>query len=210
MGTLTLFLTGAVFIAWVLPAWTDSVYNKIYSPSVSIQEKNNSINPVYKNGTQFINWKSSEEKNSLKKKKVIPMIFDAIPIYTSPSPILPAFDIIKLDQKNTQKRIYRYWKEYEPITYAWEKWKDIDFILMIQEESLWDEIAVGDEGASIWYCQINKYYGEEEYNKYVSMNNWKKRINFCYEHYQRHWFSVWEVFHGWNSRKRNLKSFTFK
>jgi hypothetical protein len=63
-----------------------------------------------------------------------------IPTYRSPSPILSATDTITLDMSKYNKKIYQYGKKYEPVTYAWEKWKDIDFILMIQEESLWDEL----------------------------------------------------------------------
>ena len=63
-----------------------------------------------------------------------------IPTYQSPSTILSATGRVVLDPRKYDKKIYRYGKKYDPITYAWEKWKDIDFILMIQEESLWDEL----------------------------------------------------------------------
>jgi hypothetical protein len=63
-----------------------------------------------------------------------------IPIYHSPYPILSATGKVILDTRKYDKKIYRYGKKSDPITYAWEQWKDIDFILMIQEESLWDEL----------------------------------------------------------------------
>lgn len=63
-----------------------------------------------------------------------------IPAYQSPSTILSATGRVLLDPRKYDKKIYRYGKKYDPITYAWEQWKDIDFILMIQEESLWDEL----------------------------------------------------------------------
>ena len=64
-----------------------------------------------------------------------------IPRYVSPSPILSADDSVMIDPLDYNKKIYRYGEKYDPVTYAWESWKDIDFILMIQEESLWEELA---------------------------------------------------------------------
>ena len=46
---------------------------------------------------------------------------------------------IDLSTENMKKKILRYEHEHEAVSYAWEQWKDLDFILMIQEESLWEE-----------------------------------------------------------------------
>jgi hypothetical protein len=81
---------------------------------------------------------------------------------------------------------------------------------MIQEESLWDELISWDDGASIGYCQFNRYYSIEEYNQYITMTDWKSRINLCHEYYDRYKHIVWEVLHGWNTRERNLVSFSFR
>lgn len=133
-----------------------------------------------------------------------------LPIYHSPSAVLLATDTVFLDPKKYDKKIYRYWEKSDPVTYAWEQWKDIDFILMIQEESLWDELISWDDSASIGYCQFNRYYSSEEYNQYISMTDWESRIDLCHKYYQKYRHIVGKVFHGWNNRKRNLSSFSFR
>ncbi len=133
-----------------------------------------------------------------------------IPMYHSPSAILLATDTVTLDPKKYDKKIYRYGKKSDPVSYAWERWKDIDFILMIQEESLWDELISWDAGASIGYCQFNRYYSSEEYNQYIAMTDWESRIDLCHDYYEKYRHIVGEVFHGWNNRKRNLSSFSFR
>ena len=133
-----------------------------------------------------------------------------VPRYVSPSPILSADDSVSIDPHDYDKKIYRYGKKYDPITYAWEKWKDIDFILMIQEESLWEELATWDNGSSVWYCQFNRFYSKEEFDQYLAMTAWEARVDLCYQHYQKYRHTIGNEFHGWNSRVRNLSSFTFR
>ena len=134
-----------------------------------------------------------------------------LPIYHSPSAVLLATDIVVLDDpKKYDKKIYRYGEKSDPVSYAWEQWKDIDFILMIQEESLWDELISWDDGASIGYCQFNRYYSPKEYKQYIVMTDWKSRVDLCHNYYEKYRHIVGEVFHGWNNRKRNLSSFIFR
>jgi hypothetical protein len=84
------------------------------------------------------------EKKIIKKRSFIKAL-SIPPVYISPSPKLPADHRVSFAEENYMKKIYRYGEDFEPVSYAWEKWKDIDFILMIQEESLWDENILGDE-----------------------------------------------------------------
>ena len=133
-----------------------------------------------------------------------------IPIYHSPSAVLLATDTVTLDIKKYDKKIYRYGEKSDPVSYAWERWKDIDFILMIQEESLWDELISWDDGASIGYCQFNRYYSSEEYNQYITMADWKSRVDLCHDYYEKYRHIVGEVLHGWNNRRRNISSFSFR
>lgn len=135
---------------------------------------------------------------------------EELPIYISPYPVLSSTGKVYIPPENYNKNIYRFWKIKIPIIYAWKKWKDLDFILMIQEESWWNELFLWDNWASIWYCQFNKYYSENEYNHYIALNNWRLRIIFCYEHYQKTKDVVWDEFHGWNNRERNLPDFSFR
>ncbi len=132
------------------------------------------------------------------------------PIYTSPSPLLSATGTVTLTPKQYTQKIYRYAEQYAPVTYAWEQWKDIDFILMIQEESLWDEYISGDSGASIGYCQFNSYHSPREYAQYIALTSWQSRIDLCHVYYERFRDNVGEVLHGWNSRERNMPSFSFR
>ena len=214
MDTISLFITGSSLLWWLIPMMNiDMDQYRTRSLTIAIQSTgNHTSTPIAKKREKVSPWEGEQSDKNISRKKNSPILlsFDIIPKYSSPSPILPAYDPVSIHAKNYKESIYRYGVDFEPVTYAWEKWKDIDFILMIQEESLWDDIALGDEWASIWYCQINKYYGEKEFNEYIKMETWKERINFCHSHYLRFRHIVWNVFHGWNSRERNLKSFSFK
>lgn len=117
---------------------------------------------------------------------------------------------ISIPTENYKKKILRYMEEDEVIEYAWEKWKDLDFILMIQEESLWQEFILWDNGTSVGYCQISKIHWKELYDTYMNAKDWKERITICHNHYLKFAYNVGVVFHGWKSRMRNLPSFTFK
>jgi hypothetical protein len=46
---------------------------------------------------------------------------------------------ISVSTEDMKKELLRYMEKNEVVSYAWEQWKDLDFILMIQEESLWEE-----------------------------------------------------------------------
>lgn len=117
---------------------------------------------------------------------------------------------IGVPTENLNKKILRYKVEHEAVTYAWDEWKDLDFILMIQEESLWEEFIFWDSGTSIGYCQFSKIHGKELYEEYLKASNWKERITLCHNHYLKFSNNVGVVFHGWKTRMRNLPSFTFK
>lgn len=135
---------------------------------------------------------------------------EELPIYISPYPVLSSTGKVYIPPENYNKNIYIHWKIKIPIIYAWKKWKDLDFILMIQEESWWNELFLWDDGASIWYCQFNRFYSEKEYKQYISLKNWRRRIVFCYDHYQKTKDIVWDEFHGWNNREKNLSDFSFR
>lgn len=134
------------------------------------------------------------------------------PIHSVSAPILysHANSRTPIPTEIYNKKIYRYGLEHEVISYAWDHWKDLDFILMVQEESLWEEFIFWDNGNSIGYCQINKLYGKELYEEYLRAKDWKERITLCYNHYKKFEWNVWIVFHAWNTRMRNLPSFTFR
>ena len=117
---------------------------------------------------------------------------------------------IEVSEIDKKKSILRYRKDNEAVSYAWNEWKDLDFILMIQEESLWEEFIFWDNGTSIWYCQISKIHWKELYEAYVKAKDWKERITICHDHYLRFSQNVGAAFHGWKTRMRNLPSFTFK
>ena len=117
---------------------------------------------------------------------------------------------ISVSTEDMKKSILRYKAEDEVISYAWNKWKDLDFILMIQEESLWEEFIFWDNWTSIWYCQFSKIHGRELYDAYLNAKDWKERITLCHNHYLKFADNVGLVFHGWKTRKRNLPSFSFR
>lgn len=117
---------------------------------------------------------------------------------------------ISVSTEDMKKELLRYMEKNEVVSYAWEQWKDLDFILMIQEESLWEEFIFWDSGTSIGYCQISKIYGKELYEAYLNAKDWKERITLCHDHYLKFANNVGIVFHGWKTRKRNLPSFSFR
>lgn len=83
-----------------------------------------------------------------------------------------------------KKKILRDGKELEALTYAWEKYWDMDFIKTIEAESRWDQYAVWDAGDAYWYCQINKNYNPEMQTEYRSIKTPQARIDYCYAQYK--------------------------
>ena len=112
-----------------------------------------------------------------------------------------------------KKKILRDGKELEALTYAWEKYWDMDFIKTVEAESRWDQYAVWDAGDAYWYCQINKNYNPEMQNEYRSLKTPQARIDYCYAQYKT-WVDkgiIHKRLYGYNVRNlpQNNK-FTFK
>ena len=112
-----------------------------------------------------------------------------------------------------KKKILRDGKELEALTYAWEKYWDMDFIKTVEAESRWDQYAVWDAGDAYWYCQINNNYNPEMQTEYRSLKTPQARIDYCYAQYKT-WVDkgiIHKRLYGYNVRNlpQNNK-FTFK
>lgn len=116
-------------------------------------------------------------------------------------------------------KIYRNWKYIESINYAWNKWKDLDFIATIEQESKWDSEAISDidnpkPGAySYWYCQYNSTWHMDKINYYKSLPTLEDKIDWCHEKYieamDRKWW-IWSLFHWYSVREKVKNRFSFE
>jgi len=70
-------------------------------------------------------------------------------------------------------------KAADKITYAWKKWWDIDFILTVSAESMWDENAIWDRWLAYGFCQYRSDYNKWWQDKYREMKTWQERLEFC-------------------------------
>lgn len=102
-----------------------------------------------------------------------------------------------------------YGKQKAELTYAWEAWWDIDFILTLQQESWMSNSSIWDQWNSIGYCQIHKGYQPGWHAEYSKLKTWQERMNYCHEKYvyasTLKWW-VWSRFHGYNLRTKHLPS----
>lgn len=112
-----------------------------------------------------------------------------------------------------KKKILRDGQELEALTYAWNKYGDIDFIKTIEAESRWDQHAVGDSWDAYGYCQINKNFNPDMQTEYRNLKTYQQRIDYCYGQYKA-WVDKWVIhkrLYGYNVRNlpQNNK-FTFQ
>lgn len=96
-------------------------------------------------------------------------------------------------------------KAEEQITYAWKRWVDIDFILTVSSESMWDEKASGDRWRALGYCQVRNDFNKWGYDRYKQMESWQEKLEECHRMY-----SVWKEkgivhkrLYGYNVRHQN-------
>lgn len=61
---------------------------------------------------------------------------------------------------------------------------DMDFIGTIASESMFDPDAVGDNGNSFWFCQINKRFNPEWQKEYRELKTPKEKMWKCYNMYR--------------------------
>lgn len=100
----------------------------------------------------------------------------------------------------------------ESVNYAWNKWKDMDFILTIEAESRWDMNAVWDNWDAFGYCQINKRFNAEMQNEYRWLKTYQEKIDYCYGQY-KNWLDKWLIekrLHGYNVRLKNKSKYSFQ
>lgn len=120
---------------------------------------------------------------------------------------------------DTDKVLLRNWEVLDSVNYAWNKWKDMDFILTIDQESRWNPDAVGDvDHPNKWdyaygYCQYNSAWHKDKIAYYKSLPSWKEKIDWCHERYieaMDRAGGIGGTFHGYNSRLKNKSKYTFK
>lgn len=110
-------------------------------------------------------------------------------------------------------------KQMDALTYAWQAWGDMDFILTIQKESQFNPQSKGDIDRpnkgdySLGYCQYNTHYQPEwlaEYNKFTT---YQEQLNHCHEKYTYAASlpgGVGSRFHGYNTRMDNKDRFVIQ
>ena len=107
----------------------------------------------------------------------------------------------------------------ESVNYAWDKWKDMDFILTIDQESRWNSEAIWDvdhpkKGDYAYgYCQYNSAWHKDKITYYKSLPTWKEKIDWCHERYieaidRAGW--IGGTFHGYNVRLKNKSKYSFQ
>lgn len=69
------------------------------------------------------------------------------------------------------------------VTYAWRKYRDMDFLLTVDAESRFDENAVGDQWRAFGYCQVRVDHNKWWYDRYKAMNTWQERLEECHRMY---------------------------
>lgn len=124
-------------------------------------------------------------------------------------------------EKDSSKGIVllREWQNLESVNYAWNKWKDMDFILTIDQESRWNPEAIGDVDHpkvgdyAYGYCQYNSAWHKDKIAYYKSLPSWKEKIDWCHERYieamDRKWW-IGGTFHGYNARLKNKSKYSFQ
>lgn len=107
-------------------------------------------------------------------------------------------------------------KQMDSLTYAWQAWGDMDFILTIQKESQFNESSKGDIDRpgkwdfSFGYCQYNTKWQHLWLAEYEKLSTWQEKLNHCHEKYVYASTlpgGVGSRFHGYNDRLTNKDRF---
>mgnify|MGYP002128868917 FL=1 len=117
------------------------------------------------------------------------------------------------------KVLLRNGEQLESVNYAWNKWKDMDFILTIDQESRWNPDAIWDVNHpkvgdyAYGYCQYNSNWHKDKIAYYKSLPTWKEKIDWCHERYieamdRPGW--IGGTFHGYNARLKNKSKYSFQ
>lgn len=117
------------------------------------------------------------------------------------------------DSKKT--RVLRDGVYNEWATYAWNKYKDMDFMLLIDGESGWNSEQVGDwNNPKPWaysygYCQFNSTWHMDTIKRYKDASI-PERVDICWEKYQAVKPNVGKTFHAWYNRESRRKNLSFE
>lgn len=96
-------------------------------------------------------------------------------------------------------------------TYAWNTYKDMDFMLTIDQESAWDTTKSGDGWDAYGLCQLNRQWHQDKIDKYKSFSV-RGQVDYCrqlYVQWQKDWVLAKQL-HGWENRMSRSKFLTFQ
>ena len=115
------------------------------------------------------------------------------------------------DAKDRKVLVLRNGVVNDAATYAWNTYKDMDFMLTIDAESSWNHEQVGDNGDAYGFCQINKRWHQDKIDKYKTFSV-RGRVDYC-----RQLYVQWQKdgvlpnqLHGWENRMSRSKYLTFQ
>jgi len=107
-------------------------------------------------------------------------------------------------------------KQMDALTYAWQAWGDMDFILTIQKESQFNPKSKGDIDRpnkgdySFGYCQYNTKWQHLWLSEYTNLKTYQEQLNHCHEKYTYASTlpgGVGSRFHGYTDRLTNKDRF---
>lgn len=96
-------------------------------------------------------------------------------------------------------------------TYAWNTYKDMDFMLTIDQESAWDTTKSWDSWDSYGLCQLNRQWHQDKIDKYKALSV-RGQVDYCrqlYVTWQKDWVLAKQL-HGWENRMSRSKYLTFQ
>ena len=115
------------------------------------------------------------------------------------------------DAKDRKVLVLRNGSVNDAATYAWNTYKDMDFLLTIDAESSWNHEQVGDNGDAYGLCQINKRWHQDKIDKYKTFSV-RGRVDYCrqlYVQWQKDGVLANQL-HGWENRMTRSKYLEFK
>lgn len=107
-------------------------------------------------------------------------------------------------------------KQMDALTYAYQAWGDMDFILTIQKESQFNPESKGDIDRptkgdySFGYCQYNTHHQPAWLSEYTNLKTYQEQLNHCHEKYTYASTlpgGIGSRFHGYNTRMDNKDRF---
>ncbi len=110
-------------------------------------------------------------------------------------------------------------KQMDALTYAYQAWGDMDFILTIQKESQFNPESKGDIDRpnkgdySFGYCQYNSNWQHLWLEEYKNLKTYQEQLNHCHEKYVYASTlpgGVGSRFHGYNDRLTNSSRFVIQ